>query len=91
MPAPVRTSSLVHRDVVRPHTRHVPQVPPSEGEQNLSTPKKKKDIARKRKPLVSLASEIIEISSDDDSPSPSIPNPMVTDLRRQVGKLTEVV
>jgi len=48
-----------------------------------------KDTVRKRNPLFKPLGEVIEISSDDDSSSPSLPDRMVTDLRRQVRKLKE--
>jgi len=66
---------------------HDPIVPSSEGEENRSTPKKRKGNVRKRKPLLPVG-EVIEISSDDESPA--LPNPIITDLRRQVKKLKEV-
>ena len=92
MPTQVRNPSLPYCNPVGPHARannHVPLVSSSEGDQNRSTPKKRKATVRKRKPLLPLG-EVIEISSDDDSPSPSLPDRVVIDLRRQVRKLKEV-
>jgi hypothetical protein len=94
MPTQVLHPSLPHSIAVRQRSRATSHdltlVPSSEGEENRSTPKKRKETVRKRKPLFPLG-EVIEISSDDDSPAPSIPSSIVTDLRRQVKKLKEVI
>jgi hypothetical protein len=87
MPTQVLHPSLPHSNAVRQHTRPTTSLVP--GEENRSTPKKRNDM-RKRKPLLPLG-EVIEISSDDDSTAPSIPSSIVTDLRRQVKKLKEVI
>lgn len=87
MPTQVRQPSLLHlavRQHVRASSHDVTLVPPSDH----SALKERKDMVRKRKPLVPLG-EVIEISSDDESPAPSIPNTIVADLRRQIKKLKE--
>lgn len=71
---------------MRASSQDVTLVPPSDH----SALKERKDMVRKRKPLVPLG-EVIEISSDDESPAPSIPNTIVADLRRQIKKLKEVI
>ena len=88
IPAPVRHSSTPVLQRLRANSHDVSSL---EDGENCSTPVRRKDTARKRKPLLPLG-DVIEISSDDDCPpAPSVSSRIVTDLRRQVKKLKEVI